>query len=125
MPLQPLTAAGVATKQADLYALSNNDLLTQANLIRSNFISWLNANFTVSTTQQTYLNSMDARWIAEAASQLGYVIENRLDVTFTAPDPLPPPSISKLSRIDIIIRSDYSQSGGFVTTGSIAFSLTY
>lgn len=125
MAQEPLTPSGVAQKKADLYALSNNDLLAEANAIRANLVSWVNTNFILNSGQLTYLSGMDPQWLAQVASRLGFAVEHRLDIIFDAPVPLPPPSISKMVEYDDAVKLKFSQSGGLDVTGTITFTLTY
>lgn len=125
MAQEPLTAAGVAQKTADLYALSNNALLAEANAIRADFANWLNTNFILNSAQLNYLNGVDPTWMAQVSFRTGFAVENRLDIIFNAPDPLPPPSISKMIEYDDEIKLKFSVLGGFLVTGSATFTLTY
>jgi len=125
MQQQPLTPAGVTNKTTELYALSNNDLLAQANAVRTDFIAWMNTNFVLNASQLSWLNAVDARWIAYAAFSTGFALENRLPVIFDAPVPLPPASISKMAKVENKFKVEYSQITGFVTHGELGFTLTY
>ncbi|MNK11838.1 hypothetical protein D3C87_298870 [compost metagenome] len=125
MQQQPLTPAGVDNKTAELYALPNNALLTEANAVRTDFIAWLNVNFVLNASQLTWLNGMDARWIAYAAYSTGFAFENRLPVVFNAPVPLPPASISKMAVVENKYHIEYSQIIGFAPIGHLEFTLTY
>lgn len=125
MALEPLTSAGIQQKQTDLYALPDPALLTEANSIRSNFINWINANFIVNSAQLIYLNSMPSTWIDYAAAETAMAVQYRLPITFTAPNPLPAPSISKMTEIESKLHASYSQASGLNISGSVAFTLTY
>ncbi|MFA6152006.1 MAG: hypothetical protein WC716_11840 [Chitinophagaceae bacterium] len=125
MALEPLTAAGVAQKQADLYALSDPALSGEANSIRTNFIFWLSNNFIMNQLQIAYVNSMSPLWLNYAASETAMAVENRLPVGFVAPTPLPPPSISKMVKFESSVVIQYSQVTGFAAAGRIDITLTY
>jgi hypothetical protein len=75
---QPFDSAGVQAKQVELYALSNNDLLIEANAVRSNLVAWMNTNFILSAPQQTYISSMDSTFVHFLASNVGLAIQYRL-----------------------------------------------
>lgn len=83
MPQQPFTTAGVQLKQSELNQLSQQDRLTQANLIRSDIVTWLNNNFTLSQAQQSYISGMDSRFIEQAGNQTGFAVENQIPITLT------------------------------------------
>ena len=125
MALEPLTSTGIQQKQMDLYALSDPALIAEANSIRSNFITWINANFVVNSAQLIYLNSMPSTWINYAASETAMAVEHRLPIIFSAPNPLPAPSISKMTKIESMLNASYSQASGFSVSGSVVFTLTY
>lgn len=121
MAQQPFTPTGVQAKQTELYALSNNDLLTQANLIRSDLRTWVKNNFILDQTQQAFLSSIDNRWIQETAAETGFAVENRLPVTLTTKGS----GSGKLIHKGGSLGCDYSATGGFVASGSLAFTVTY
>ena len=124
-PQQPFTTAGVAAKLADLYALSNNDLLAEANAVRTNMKAWLNTNFILNASQQTWLTGVDDQFFLLAAPQTAFALQNRLNIQLIAPSPLPPPSFSKMVRVSNTLDASYSQSLGFAGSGSLTFELTY
>lgn len=125
MAQEPLTPAGVQQKQTDLYALSDNALQAEATAIRSNFIAWLYVNFIVNAAQLTYLNGMDGRWLQQAAAETAFAIENRLLITFTAPNPLPPPTVSKIVELDKKQIVKFSKAEGYTVEGSLEFKIIY
>lgn len=122
---QPFDSSGVQAKQVELYALSNNDLLIEANAVRSNFSAWMNTNFILSAAQQSYIASMDTTFVNFLASNVGLAIEHRLSITLTAPFPLPAPSISKMIELEPRLIPTYNQSSGVTVTGDIIIRLTY
>lgn len=125
MVQQPFDSAGVQAKQVELYALSNNALLTEANAVRSNFAAWMNTNFILSAAQQSYITSMDTTFVNFLANNVGLAIEYRLSITLTAPFPLPAPSISKMIELEPQLIPVFNQSSGVAVTGSIVIRLTY
>jgi hypothetical protein len=125
MPQQPFTPAGVQQKQVDLYALSNNALLVEANAIRNDLKAWLITNFIMTAAQQTYLNGMSSQFIQLASCRTGFAVENRVPIVLDAPTPLPPPSMSKIVRTKDFMNGAYSQASGFVVTGQLVFELVY
>ena len=124
-PQQPLTPAGVADKLTDLYALSNNDLLTEANSVRSNMKAWLSVNFVLNSAQQTWLTGVDDQFFLLASPQTAFALQNRLNIALVAPSPLPPPSFSKMVRVSNTLDANYSQSLGFGGSGTLTFELIY
>ena len=122
MPVQPFTSAGVTAKQAELNALSQQDLTAQANLIRSNLVSWVNSNFSLSTAQQAFLSSADARWIQFTAQVTGFTVENRLTISLRQKGT----GSGKLIRtIPTGLECDFSNTSGFAATGTLVFEVDY
>lgn len=125
MPQEPLTSAGIAQKQSDLYALSDPALSAEANAIRTNFVWWLSSNFIMNQTQIAYVNAMSPAWLNYAASETGMAVEHRLPVGFVAPNPLPAPSISKMVKFESSVVIQFSVASGFAAAGRIDITLTY
>jgi hypothetical protein len=125
MAQEPLTPTGIATKQSDLYALSNNNLQLQVDAIKANFRAWLKTNFIFSAAQETYLDGMDDDFIEFSAIQTGHAVKNRLTITFSAPNPLPPISISKMVSVTDTFLTRYSHISGLSVSGTLTFTLAY
>ena len=121
MAQQPFTPAGVTAKQTELNALSQQDLETQAGLIRSNFQSWISTNFTLDQAQQTYLNGINSEFIVLASALTAYAVENKLTVTLAVNGD---PTTFKLIHISNDIVADNSPDG-FSTSGSLTYTITY
>jgi hypothetical protein len=119
---QPWTPSGVQAKLTELYALSDSLLLAQANLIRSNLRQWVIDNFTLNTTQTTYLNGIDNRWIQFVSAEAGFAVENRRPVTLTITGTV---SASKLVRPTSDLSCSYSLPGGFTVSGQLTIEVVY
>lgn len=78
--LYPFTPAGVQSKINALYALSDTDLKTQADLIKADLRLWMNNNFSLTTAQQAYLNALDDRAVIYIGDQCSFNVENRLTI---------------------------------------------
>lgn len=122
MAKQPWTPTGVTQKQTELDALSNTALLAQADLIRSDLRSWINDNFTLDTTQQSYLAGIDDRWIQLVAAEAGFAVENRRPVTLVINGT---PSASKLVRPTSDLSCTYSPVSGFTVSGGLTINVVY
>lgn len=83
MTKQPFTPAGVKQKTAELYKLSGADLTAQSNLVLTNFRQWMNDNFTLDTSQQTYLTNLDQGFISTLSRSVSNTINNRLPINLT------------------------------------------
>jgi threonine synthase len=121
MAPQPFTPAGVTALQKELNALSAADLQTQANLIKSDLVGWVSDNFTLDSTQETYLKSIDARFIEYASAVTGFAVENKLTVILSVTgEPTTFKLIHLINDIDPVYSPD-----GFSVTGSITYEVSY
>lgn len=60
MPLYPFTPTGVNSKITAMYALTDAQLLVEAEAAASDFVAWLQANFSFDTEQLDYLSIIPA-----------------------------------------------------------------
>lgn len=124
MPKQAFTPAGVLQKTADLYALPQPDLDIEAGLARADLRLWTKDNFTLSISQEAWLDSIDNRFINYLAFQVGFALENRLDIILDTTVPLPPPSISKMIDTRGTVSPKWSPGSGFSADGELRITLT-
>jgi hypothetical protein len=121
MTPQPFTPTGFRELQDELNALSASDLQAQANLIKSDLVSWVNENFTLDTAQQTYLSSIDSRFIELAAALTGFAVENKLSISLVSSDT---PTTFKLIHLTNTIEANYSPDG-FTASGTLTYTVNY
>jgi len=121
MAKQPFTPAGVQTKQTELYALPDNQLIAQADLIRTDLRQWTKDNFILDATQTTYLDGIDAGWISFSGALTGLAVQYRRPVILTIIGPV---SASKLIRTpnDLIATTS---SAGIEVDGTLTFEIEY
>lgn len=124
----PFTLAGAVTKIQGLYALSDAALLVQAELIRSGFQTWINHNFVLDASQQTYLAQVDSLFVSYVGQQLGMAVQHRLPVSLAVPvsraDTRRP--ISKLISCRVNLFSvEYSPDAGTTASGNLSFTVAY
>lgn len=125
MSQQPFTPAGVQAKTAELYALSDQMLLAEANAVRADLRAWLNVNFILNTAQVNYIAAMDQHFINYTAANVGMALQFRLNITLVAPTPLPPPIISKMVELEPKLTPVYNQNDGLTAAGEIIITVTY
>ncbi len=80
MAQQPFTTQGVQAKQAELYALTDSELLAQSNQIRSNFQSWMISNFSLDSLQTASLNSLNPDYLDYTSFMVSYATKHRLPI---------------------------------------------
>lgn len=121
MTPQSFTPSGVTALQSELNALSASDLETQVSSILSDFKSWLNTNFTLTTDQQTYLSNMDSQFITYASRQTAFAVWNKLTISLSVSGD---PTTFKLIHIsdDIVCTNSPD---GFSATGNLYYEVVY
>lgn len=118
---QPFTPAGVQQKVSDLYALTQSQRLAEASLIRSDFETWINNNFTLNQAQQTYLSQIDSRFITESADATALAVENELPISLSNTGLGPTKLVHRKGTIDLT----WSIQNGFIATGTVEFVIEY
>lgn len=76
----PFTPAGVQQKLATLYAKSDQELNVEANAFHQDFKLWVAQNFDLNENQLAYLNSLDERFVSQAAARGSYFMAHRLPI---------------------------------------------
>jgi len=122
MAQEPLTPAGVQQKQDDLYALSNNQLQAEVDLIRADFRSWMKDNFILNSSQETYLDNMGDEFIEHASVRTGIATINRLPIYLIVPTP---GGVSKYIRTQDTMVTLWNQTAGLTATGDLTFEIIY
>ncbi|MFC4872101.1 hypothetical protein [Negadavirga shengliensis] len=87
--MYPLTEQGVIQKQNDLNNLSDEQLLTEAKSMCSDFKNWLSNNFDLLPNEVDYLNTVPENVLFGWGAQLGVIVICRgdLEVEFPPHDP--------------------------------------
>jgi len=81
MAKQPFTPAGLEDKLTELYALTDADLLLEAQSLSSDLQSFLNDHFTLSGEEENYISSMDSTTSFGIGTQLASVLLVRGPIT--------------------------------------------
>lgn len=122
----PFTNAGFVDLQQVLYAYPDAELQTEAQLIHSNFIVWVDNHFILSAEQLHFLNCLDNREINLLAYLTSFAVENRRPVVLHAEEP--PPDDDKQGKI-IKPKSTLSAGNGpnvpFEATGTLEIHISY
>jgi hypothetical protein len=121
MTQQPFTPAGVQAMQDELNQLSNQDLQTQVDLIRSDLRSWVADNFTLDTGQQSYLNSIDDSFFDYASGVTAFAVLHGLPVALSASQT---PTTFKLIHASDDIVVTFSPNG-VSYTGGVTYTVEY
>lgn len=123
MTKEPLTPSGVQQKTTDLYALSDPLLLAEADMIRTDFRTWIQDNFLLNNDQQTYLNNIDDQFIQLASCQTGFAVENRLPVDMII---IGSGNVaSKLIKTSNTLICEYDPGAGVTPSGGVTFEMIY
>lgn len=81
----PLTPTGVKQKQLELYALPNNQLKQQSDLIYTGFSSWMQSNFVLDSDQVAWISTTDTTTLRFLATQVSTAVAFRLEIVLDAP----------------------------------------
>lgn len=122
----PFTPEGVTQKTTELYALPDAELQQQANLVRSDFKSWMQENFQLTTSQITYLNGIHAHVVRYLSCKTAIAMENRLSIRLTVSgEDDGTGGKSKLIRDYDETTVTYSETGSSAITGTLDFEISY
>ncbi|MHB8207633.1 hypothetical protein [Mucilaginibacter sp.] len=122
MTPQPFTPAGFQSLITELGQLSQSELQTQANLIRSDLRSWASTNFTLTQDQSTYLAAIDDGFFDYAGPVTAVAVIHKLPITLSVPNKNP--TTFKLIHSSDTIVTTYSPDG-LTVTGGVAYSIDY
>ena len=128
MTKYPFTTAGFEDLQTALYALTDPELNVQAQLILMDFNDWMEANFDLSTSQITFLESINPETRLFTAFQTSYAVRNRLPVNLIKPlqrteDPVD--DDGKLIRPKSKLISTSDGNGNFSADGYLDIEILY
>lgn len=124
MPKQPMTPAGVQSKLAELYSLSQTALQTEALTVQDFFKQWIKANFTLTIEQDEYLENLGDQIAAYFGSQCSICFSNKLPIDLLYPAP-PTGEYRKWtgSSNTLAVKSEGKEKP--TATGSLTFEFTY
>ncbi|WEK17912.1 MAG: hypothetical protein P0Y49_14005 [Candidatus Pedobacter colombiensis] len=78
---QPFTPIGLLEKQNELYLLSDEDLLTEAQALATDIKTFMDAHFIFTISQATYLNDLSERAAFSLGCQIAAVLNIRGSIT--------------------------------------------
>lgn len=122
MSLLPLTPTGVDQKVSELYGLSENELQGQADLVATNFKSWLTQNFQLEPDQASFLSSMDNRFANDLGKKISITISKKLPMKFVKP-PKPQEASKFITTRDTVEIELYN--GSYTATGDLTITIGY
>lgn len=125
MSLAPFTPVGVEEKLLQLYALPDDQLNQQAEMVQQNFNTWIRSNFVLNSAQINYLDNMDKSATDYYAAQCAICFIHRLDISLIYPGAPSTPGYSKYIRSEDTIILDSHGSGNSEATGALTFVLEY
>ncbi|OJV53599.1 MAG: hypothetical protein BGO31_01680 [Bacteroidetes bacterium 43-16] len=125
MPIQqPFTEDGVNNKLTAIYALDDAALAAEAALLKADFIAWMEANFTLTTEQDTYLSAMSATTIAYLSDRLSFCFLHRITINFSKPVPTSSGYV-KWTETKDKTKTRSNASGAFDVSGSFELAIIY
>lgn len=122
MVKQPLTEQGVMDKQDELFSLSDSDLDGQSMALASDFKSWVEDNFTLTTAEQGFLASADENFIRLLSSLVFMTVRNRLPVNFSTS-----PIVTAVKRFETTAAIDfqYQWDGALTQHADVSLEIIY
>lgn len=125
MPIkQPFTEDGVNNKLSELYALDNAALNAEADLLEADFNAWVNANFTLTTEQASYLSALSADTINYLSDRLSFCFRHRVEILFSKPNPTSTGYV-KWTETKDKTKTSSNASGGFTVSGTFELNIVY
>lgn len=122
----PFSNEGFVDLQTALYAYPNAALEVQAQLILSNFITWMDNHFILTAVQLRFLDLLDPREIQLLSFLTSFAVENRRPIVLHAEEP--PPEDDKQGKI-IKPKSTLSAGNGpnvpFEASGILEIHISY
>lgn len=82
----PFSPEGFKQLETQLYALDDTALKAQANAVLADYINWVDNHVILDTAQVTYLQGLDALFIASLAANAAVVFVNRLPLNLVLPN---------------------------------------
>lgn len=123
-----LSEAGVASKLAEVYGLSDPAREAEAAAIKADFKGWLDDNFNLTGPQATYIAGMNEDACDWYGSLCSLCFMHELDIDIVYPSP-PPGAIGKwVESEDKTVVKNHPPGGGvggWLVTGSVTFTIGY
>jgi len=123
MTKQPFTPQGVSDLQQELYALPEDLLRQQADLIRNDFLNWVPEHFILDERQQDFFNQLGEDYIFNLSAQLSVAVRNRMGVLLNVSGPST--WISKRLKTSNAITTVNTGKGQISTGGSLTLDVMY
>ena len=125
----PFTPAGLQQLLTTLYALSDQELNLVANALHQNFKLWVAEHFDLDEAQLAYLNSLDERFVSQAAARGSYFMAHRLPIALNK---MEAPALSsdgkdrgKLLNLNESSNSNFTPELAYSNLESLTFNITY
>lgn len=120
-----LSNQGFQQLQAQLYALSNQELNEQAILVKYDFTEWVKAHFELDSTQESFLDALPSKAISYLAENASFALANRLEIVLEKEDKPIGVAGNKLIRPKPETSVTASASGEFEAEGRLVIEITY
>ncbi len=128
MKTYPFTAEGFAALLSELYALPDESLNSEASALLADFRNWTSSHFEFSSTQLTYLQKLDDRFINNAAQNSHAFMIKRLPISLIKPDTAAKAAADGEGKIIILGTAtaiQYSDESGVAETESLTYTISY
>lgn len=122
MPKVPLTPAGIAQLQTDLYALPDPELFVEADAAYTDFVAWVDSKIELIPAQLTWLGDIDEMFIKLLGIKTAIALKNRLDLSLTMASGS---GSGKWFQDKDTIAPKWVGTGEIVATGTLEFETGY
>lgn len=128
----PFTPSGLGDLLSQIYALPNPQVQQEAAACAANFRLWMENNFILNESQLDFLEDIDDRFIAIAASEVQHFISSRLPISLIkAEESMDLPTSKKdhdrgkLIEIGKGTQTSFDSETGFSERQSLRFIISY
>lgn len=122
MPKVPLTSAGIAQLQTDLYALPDPELIAEADAAYTDFVAWVDSHIELIPAQLTWFGDIDEMFLKLLGIQTAIALKNKLDLNFEMASGS---GSGKWFQDKDPIAPTWMGSGQITATGQLSFEIGY
>ena len=120
----PLTPAGIADLQDNLYALADGPLFVEAAAVHADFPTWVDEHIILSPGQLGWLRGIDQLFLDYLAAKTAIALRNRLPLELTLPTASATPTGKWFLDKDPITPC-WQGTGDITATGTLSYELGY
>lgn len=126
----PFSPAGIQDLLTQIYGLPDPQLNQEAASVAADFRSWIKNNFELESSQVSYLDNIDNRFIVYSAVKVQHFILNRLPITLIKPVNANDGQLKTAAGDKIVVvnnpkETEYSPENGYSEEEQLIFTISY